>query len=165
MGQMELRHRTDSHWSFQILFKLESSTALTHCSIPMMAKVSIIGGLVAKWAEGGWPLWSNELVSQLKSLVWLCSGLDSSLKDSYKVIWYIVCLVSETPTANVACGSLCWTEWNVWNGCMDGWMEGWVEGWTDGWMDVPTEGWMDGRKDGWTDKWMRKISVLCKILY
>lgn len=75
-----------------MLFKLESSTALTCCSIPVMAKVSIIGVLVAKWAGGGWPLWSNELVSQLKSLVWLCSGLDPSLKDSYTVIWCIVCL-------------------------------------------------------------------------
>ncbi len=76
------------------LFKLESGTALTHCFIPMMPRMSIIGGLAVKWAEGGWPLWSNKLVSQLKSLVWPSSGTDASLKDSYTVIWCIVCLWS-----------------------------------------------------------------------
>lgn len=90
--QTEVRQGTDSHWSFQVLFELESSTALTCCSIPMMTKESIIGGLVAKWARARWPLWSNELVSQLKSLVWLRSGLDISLKNSYTVIWCIICL-------------------------------------------------------------------------
>lgn len=93
-GQMCLKQSWDSHWRSRTLFKLESHTALTHCFIPMMPRMSIIGGLAVKWAEGGWPLWSNKLVSQLKSLVWPSSGPDASLKDSYTVIWCIVCLWS-----------------------------------------------------------------------